>query len=197
MGSDRRPVSEGEAGAAASHPAALPSPRSLRPLRSTSSELCGQHLPSEVQQCPLEIAPSTLPPSSLRSLRPLRSTSSELVPVQKRRFFAISAPACAGGTARRQVSLRIPLCGVGEYASAESLVFLDIAEKSLVSASGTTLFPSGSLDRNDLSSTVSPGDRSTVSPGDLCHISTGVSVQLKTGVDRCKRATPTDLRGCR
>ncbi len=35
-------------------------------------------------------------------------------------------------TARRQVRLRIPLCGVGEYASAESLVFLDMAEKSLV-----------------------------------------------------------------
>ncbi len=41
------------------------------------------------------------------------------------------------------VRLRIPLCGVHEYASAEILAFLDLAEKSLVSASATALSPSG------------------------------------------------------
>ena len=51
-------------------------------------------------------------------------------------------------TARRLISLRIPLCGVGEYASTEILVFLDLTEKSLVSASGTKLFPSRLLDGN-------------------------------------------------
>jgi len=41
------------------------------------------------------------------------------------------------------VRLRITLCDVHEYASAEILAFLDLAEKSLVSASGTALYPSG------------------------------------------------------
>ena len=34
--------------------------------------------------------------------------------------------------------LRVSLCGVRKYASAETLVFLDLAEKQLVSESGTT-----------------------------------------------------------
>ncbi len=41
------------------------------------------------------------------------------------------------------VRLQIPLCGVLEYASAEILVFLELAQKSLVSASRTALSPSG------------------------------------------------------
>ena len=39
------------------------------------------------------------------------------------------------------VRLRISLCGVQEYASAQILIFLDLAQKSLVFASGTPLFP--------------------------------------------------------
>jgi len=46
------------------------------------------------------------------------------------------------------VGRRIPLCGVPRYAFAEILVFLDLAEKSLVSASGTVLFPPEFPDRN-------------------------------------------------
>ncbi len=40
------------------------------------------------------------------------------------------------------VSLRASLCGVPEYASAEPLAFLDLAEKQLVSESVTTPVPS-------------------------------------------------------
>jgi hypothetical protein len=43
---------------------------------------------------------------------------------------------------------RIPLCGVLEYASAEILVFLELAQKSLVSASRTAQFPPELLDGN-------------------------------------------------
>jgi hypothetical protein len=39
------------------------------------------------------------------------------------------------------VKLRISLCDVHEYVSAEILAFLDLAEKSLVSASATAQFP--------------------------------------------------------
>ena len=48
------------------------------------------------------------------------------------------------------VRLRIPLCGVLEYASAEILVFLELAQKSLVSASRTTQFPPEFPDGNGL-----------------------------------------------
>jgi hypothetical protein len=43
------------------------------------------------------------------------------------------------------VRLRIPLCGVLEYASAEILAFLELVQKPLVSASRTTQFPPESL----------------------------------------------------
>ena len=49
------------------------------------------------------------------------------------------------------VRLRIPLCGVLEYASAEILVFLELAQKSLVSESRTAQFPPEFLDGNGLS----------------------------------------------
>jgi hypothetical protein len=42
------------------------------------------------------------------------------------------------------------LCGVLEYASAEILVFLELAQKSLVSASRTSQFPPEFLDGNEL-----------------------------------------------
>jgi hypothetical protein len=42
------------------------------------------------------------------------------------------------------------LCGVPEYASAEILAFLDLAEKSLVSASRTALSPPEFPDGNRL-----------------------------------------------
>jgi hypothetical protein len=42
------------------------------------------------------------------------------------------------------------LCGVLEYASAEILVFLELAQKSLVSASRTAQFPPEFLDGNRL-----------------------------------------------
>jgi hypothetical protein len=42
------------------------------------------------------------------------------------------------------------LCGVLEHASAEILVFLELAQKSLVSASRTTQFPPEFLDGNGL-----------------------------------------------
>jgi hypothetical protein len=45
---------------------------------------------------------------------------------------------------------RISLCGVPEYASAEILAFLDLAEKSLVSASRTALSPPDFPDGNGL-----------------------------------------------
>jgi hypothetical protein len=42
------------------------------------------------------------------------------------------------------------LCGVLEYASAEILIFLELAQKSLVSASRTAQFPPEFLDGNGL-----------------------------------------------
>jgi hypothetical protein len=48
------------------------------------------------------------------------------------------------------VRLRIPLCGVLGYASAEILVFLELAQESLVSASRTTQFPPEFPDGNGL-----------------------------------------------
>jgi len=48
------------------------------------------------------------------------------------------------------VRLRISLCGVLGYASAEILVFLELAKKSLVSASRTARFPPEFLDGNEL-----------------------------------------------
>jgi hypothetical protein len=42
------------------------------------------------------------------------------------------------------------LCGVHEYASAQILTFLDLAEKSLVSESRTAQFPPEFLDGNGL-----------------------------------------------
>jgi hypothetical protein len=48
------------------------------------------------------------------------------------------------------VRRRISLCGVHEYASAQILAFLDLAEKSLVSASRTALSPPEFPDGNRL-----------------------------------------------
>ena len=48
------------------------------------------------------------------------------------------------------VKLRISLCDVQGYVSAEILVFLDLAEKPLVSASRTALSPPEFLDGNGL-----------------------------------------------
>ena len=48
------------------------------------------------------------------------------------------------------VRLRISLCGVLEYASAKILILLELAQKSLVSASRTTQFPAEFLDGNGL-----------------------------------------------
>jgi hypothetical protein len=50
------------------------------------------------------------------------------------------------------VRLRISLCGVHGYASAQILVFLDLARKPLVSASRTTLSPPEFPDGNGLGS---------------------------------------------
>ena len=50
------------------------------------------------------------------------------------------------------VRLRIPLCGVQEYASAEIRVFPELAQKSLVFASGTAPSPPKFPDGNGLKS---------------------------------------------
>jgi len=46
------------------------------------------------------------------------------------------------------VDLRISLCGVQEYVSAQILDLLDLARKSLIFASGTAQFPPEFLDGN-------------------------------------------------
>jgi hypothetical protein len=52
------------------------------------------------------------------------------------------------------VRLRIPLCGVLEYASAEIVVFLELAQNSLVSASRTKQFPPEFPDGNRLAQAI-------------------------------------------
>jgi hypothetical protein len=46
------------------------------------------------------------------------------------------------------VNLRVSLCGVPKYASAQTLGFLDLARKPLVCTSGTAQFPLGFPDGN-------------------------------------------------
>jgi hypothetical protein len=75
------------------------------------------------------------------------------------------------------------LCGVLEYASAEILVFLELAKKSLVSASRTAQFPPEFLDGNGLVPTGFGNEDATVPlSGDLPDGS--AIVEAGTTIDR-------------
>ena len=106
------------------------------------------------------------------------------------------------------VRLRIPLCGVLGYASAGILVFLELAQKSLVSASRTAQFPPEFPDGNglgnlDLPTTVRREPRSAKTPltaaGDWREVRDSQALDqvfadpaICLGEEREDRGDPTD-----
>jgi len=78
------------------------------------------------------------------------------------------------------VRLQIFLCGVQEYASAQILIFLDLAQKSLVFASGTALSPSEFSDGNMMAPARSELTCSKTGPKDKLR-------SLSSVAEACKR----------